>query len=202
MSIISQMNSKKLHIYIDESGDTGMKFEKGSSELFVVSLVCVENKNISQIEAFFAEIKGVLRIKQKELKFSQIPFNKKVYFYKQIRHADFFAFVFVYKKTLDKPFSWFILNAFTHLNFDNTKAIKIIIDGLDKNKITGNDIKIIRHTFKGIRVKIIFTDSKKNIFLQLSDMLAGLVHSIDRGKGDYADSLKDIEVKVKITRFG
>lgn len=82
------------------------------------------------------------------------------------------------------------------------ESIKIVIDGLDKNKVTDNDIKSIRHTLKGIKVKIIFTDSKKDIFLQLSDMLAGLAHSVEKGKNDYNNSLKTLANKVKITRSG
>ena len=44
------MQNKKIHIYIDESGDTGIKFDEGSSKLFVVSLLCVKNEILDKTE--------------------------------------------------------------------------------------------------------------------------------------------------------
>jgi hypothetical protein len=71
---------------------------------------------------------------------------------------------------------------------------------MDKNKISSNNIKTIRGIFKGIKVKIYFADSRKNIFLQLSDMLAGLIHSFFKENLNYKTSIKTLKNKIKITQ--
>jgi len=78
---------------------------------------------------------------------------------------------------------------------------KIIIDGIDDNKLTANNIKNIKTLFKELKPKIIFLDSRKSLFLQFSDMLAGLVHSIYKNKEDYNVLLKKLKDKVKITQI-
>lgn len=148
------MTQKKIHIYIDESGDIGIKFEKATSEFFVISLLCIENKNLPYLESFLCNTKDILNIKQKEFKFSQTTYIKKISFYKKIKDLDFLAHVFIYKKKVHKNFGWFLLNAFTYNDVTDIQSVRIIIDDLDKNKITKNDIKILRYTFKGIKVKI------------------------------------------------
>ena len=107
----------------------------------------------------------------------------------------------IYKKRIQKDFSWFIINSIKHLEVKFIKDIKITVDGLDKNKISNDNIKIIRNIFKGYKIKISFEDSKKNILLQLSDMLAGLIHSIYKDKSDYKVLLKIINNKIKITQI-
>ena len=195
------MNNKKINIYIDESGDTGIKFEKGSNNFFVVSLLIINNESLFETENVVNRIKDSLNIKQKELKFSQTPFNKKFSFFNKIKKIDFLGHIFIYKKKNQQKFSWFIIHSLKHLDFENIKNIKITIDGLDKNKLSDDDIKTIKNTYKGIRVKIIFEDSRKNILLQLSDMLAGLINSTNKNKSDYGVLLKIIEHKIKITRI-
>ncbi len=91
-------NNKKVNIYIDESGDTGVKFDKGSSRFFVVSLLIINNENLFKTENVINKIKDILNIKQKELKFSQISFNKKFSFYHKIKGVNFSGHVFIYNK--------------------------------------------------------------------------------------------------------
>lgn len=195
------MNNRKVNIYIDESGDTGIKFSEGSSRFFIVSLLIINNEDVSKTEGIINKIKDTLNMKQKELKFSQTPFNKKFSFFKKIKKVDFIAHVFIYNKIVQQNFSWYISQSLKYLKFDDIKNIKITIDGLDKNKLTGDNIKTIGNIYKGIRVKIIFEDSKKNILLQFSDMLAGLVNSTNKNKMDYKVLLKMIENKIKITQI-
>jgi coenzyme F420-reducing hydrogenase delta subunit len=195
------MNNKKINIYVDESGDTGIKFNKGSSELFIVSFLYVNNSELEKIEQILKEIIHDLDIYPKELKFSSTSFKNKTLFLNRIKNLNFKAEIFVYKKYNKNGFYHFIKQSLENITIHPETTYKIIIDGIDDNKLTTNNIKNIKTLFKELKPKIIFLDSRKSLFLQLSDMLAGLVHSIYKNKEDYNVLLKKLKDKVKITQI-
>lgn len=195
------MGNKKINIYIDESGDTGIKFDEGSSEFFVVSLLFIKDEELSKIEKILKSIVDNLVIYPKELKFSDTSFKNKIIFYNMIKNVDFKANIFIYKKHIKRNFYYFIKWSLENIIIKPDTTYIITIDGIDENKFTSNDIKNIKLLFRLCKTKILFLDSKKNIFLQFSDMLAGLVHSIYKGKVDYEGSLKAIKHKIRITQI-
>lgn len=193
------MNNKKINIYIDESGDIGVKFDEGSSRFFVVSLLCVKNNERSKAETLLNSIIDNLNIYPKELKFSDTSFKNKCVFFNKIKHLDFSAYIFVFKKQEQKDFYYFIKQSLENIKIEPDVRYVITIDGIDSNKFTSSNIRNIRNMFK--KTTVTFLDSRKSIFLQLSDMLAGLVHSFYKNKKDYEKFLKLIKNKIKITQI-
>lgn len=72
--------NKKCVIYIDESGDTGIKTDKGSSLYFIISLVLVDHDESLKIKEQLFNIINKLNIKPKEIKFSKTSFKNKILF--------------------------------------------------------------------------------------------------------------------------
>jgi hypothetical protein len=192
---------EKLYIYIDESGDTGIKFDKGSSRFFVLALVHIKDTNLQKIYQELFNIILSLKINSEELKFSKTSFKNKRLFFKNIKKLDFIADIFIFNKQMKKDYSYYVLKCVNSLNINSKfKEILVTIDGIDENILTHQDVKQIKKVFKS-KVKIIFCNSIKNIFLQLADMLAGLIHSIYKDKNDYITMLKNVEGKIKITHI-
>ena len=187
----------KLYLYIDESGDTGIKFEKGSSVLFVLSIVIILEKNDTKLNTIFKK----LNLDSREIKFSKTSFKNKMLFFEGLKNLDFESEVFVFKKKRKINYMDYISVALNYTALHTkTKEVLITIDGLSENVIKNSDIKNIKLITK-VKTKIIFIDSTKSIFLQLSDMLAGLVHSIYKDKNDYNFLLQRLKHKVKITHI-
>lgn len=193
------MDNRKINIYIDESGDTGVKFDKGSSVFFVVSLLCIKYDDHIKTEKMLKGIVDSLNIYPKELKFSDTSFRNKGLFFNKIKNLDFMAHIFVFKKRTQKDFYYFIKNSLENIRIEPDIRYIITIDGIDSSKFTGSNIRNIRAMFK--KTTLTFLDSRKCIFLQLSDMLAGLVHSFHKNKKDYEKFLIMIGHKIKITQI-
>lgn len=83
-----------------------------------------------------------------------------------------------------------------NLNKDYSELL-IVVDGIDVNILDNKNIKEIKRIFN-IKTYIVFIDSSKNVLIQLSDMLAGLVYAVYRGKIDYDPILFKLKHKIKI----
>jgi hypothetical protein len=166
---------------------------------FVVSLLIINNENLFEIEKTLKDIVDSLNIYPKELKFSDTSFRNKGLFFSKIKDLDFMAYIFVFKKNMKQDFYYFIKNSLENIRIEPDIRYIITIDGIDSSKFTGSNIRNIRAMFK--KTTLTFLDSRKSIFLQLSDMLAGLVHSFHKNKRDYEKFLILIGHKIKITQI-
>ena len=54
------------HLFVDASGDDGLKFEKGSSSCFVASNLIVKTEDIKFNKSILAEIKRLMGAKAKD----------------------------------------------------------------------------------------------------------------------------------------
>ncbi len=192
---------EKLYIYIDESGDTGVKFETGSSELFIISIVIINADDLVNLNRELEGISNRLLFKSKEFKFSKILFRYKVLFFKSIYGLKFKAHAFIFTKHKKSAYINYLIQSLREIRLHEYSSESIVtIDGTDKNMFSNNDIKAVKNLTR-IKTKIVFCDSEKSNLLQLSDMIAGLVHAVYKNKGDYFDILKALQNKIKITRF-
>lgn len=188
-------------IFIDESGDSGFKIDKGSSAFFVVSLVIFENHE----EALFCDIeidklkKELSWNKNSEFHFKNNSDKIREIFIKRVSDFNFYYGCIVidkknyfFSKTLHSKSLFYqqvYQLAFEQIKENLHKAIVLIdknggadfIDELKKslkfvfNKNFANSIK-----------KIKIQDSKKNNLLQLSDYVAGIINrSFNNKKSDY-----------------
>jgi hypothetical protein len=60
-----------MHLYLDESGDTGFKFQQGSSRYFVVALVVVRDPN-ALADVLDEQRRAIDKLPGEELKFARL----------------------------------------------------------------------------------------------------------------------------------
>lgn len=191
---------EKLYIYIDESGDTGIKFDKGSSRFFVLALVFVKKDEMESVSRDVELIVSDIYENKSELKFSKTSFKNKIIFFKFIKKVNFEARVCIFNKSnLDISYEEYIIRSLRESVNLNKKYI-VYIDGLNKKNFSEKSISMIKKSFRNIK-KVQLLDSKKNYLIQLADMIVGLVHSIYKDKKDYDSILETLKNKIKITHF-
>jgi len=202
-------------VFIDESGDSGLKFNKGSSKFFVISLVVFEEN-----EEAFACDKRIETLKneigqnfKQEFHFKRNSHQTRKRFLKAVSPYQFFYYAIVMNKQKlyregfedKKSFYKYACN----LVFENAKekldqANVIMDDGRDpdfqrqlekylKSKMNGR-IKRIR--------KVKMQRSTSNNLLQLADYIAGIVNrSVSANKKsakEYRQMIAHREISVQI----
>lgn len=188
-------------VFVDESGDPGIKIQQGSSRHFVVALVIFQDHDEAQ--AADDRINLLRREMRLDPRF-EFRFNKcRRHFREQFLRADSPYEFFYYGIVINKDPAKLWGEGFKHkepfykyassLVFENAKAFldnaKVMIDGSGskdfrkqlerylKNRINDPGHRFIRN----IKVQ----DSSKNNLLQLADMIAG---AINRSLGTKADA--------------
>ena len=175
-------------VFIDDSGDTGFKFGRGSTRFFVIAMVIFDD----ELEAE----KTAVRIKElkRELKFSDVTefrFYKtrekyRIEFLKAINPFNFKVRALVVdkqkiysqelKKNKGKFYSYFIKEALKYSGGDILNA-KIKIDGSGDRTFRKNFISYVRRELdKNIMSHCKFSDSKSNVLIQMADMIAGSIN--------------------------
>ena len=202
-------------VFVDESGDSGMKGKDGSSELFVVAAVIfVENYDAEKCDKKIAEIaKRCFGGKTREFKFAKCCDDYRKKFLTGVAGQDFLyaAFVlnkskiwgegFLYKETFYK---------FTcKLLFENAKRYlkdaSVVIDKsgnrefrLQLEKYLKAKINTDREAIKSVRIEV----SHSNNLLQLADMVCGAVaRSYKENKkdcGQFRAIIKEKELGVSL----
>jgi len=177
-------------VFIDESGDPGFKVSKGSSLHFVVALVIFD-------EELYAE-EAALKIKKlrKKLKKSErfeFKFNKcsqelRKAFLNEIKSCQFRIRAIVFNK--EKIYSSYLrVNKENYYNFalrqvleHNNKTIsnaKLRLDGRGEKEFRRQLTTYLRRHLNLRTKKIIynlrFRDSRKDVLIQLADMIVGSI---------------------------
>lgn len=178
-------------VFVDESGDTGFKFNKGSSEYFVVTLVIFTDlEGAHRAEERIRKVRQALQLKADyEFHFSETPKRVKDSFFKQLAEEQFFFTSISINKKLLNSENFRIKETFYNyacrLVFQNAKPhlenAKVVIDG-SGSRIFKQQLStyLKKHTndeagqVKAIK-KVAIQDSKKNDLIQLADMVCGAV---------------------------
>ncbi len=181
-------DNKQSLVFIDESGDAGFKFGKGSSLYFIISAVVFED--------FLEAEKTAIAIKQlkRNLKFSddfEFKFNKdsqkvKESFLKAVKEFDFnIRYLIIDKRKIrsdelkNNKNSFYSYAIRMLLKYSNDKILNasIKIDGSGDRIFKKNFSVYLRKSLNSSEKRIIknlrFVDSKENVLIQLSDMVAG-----------------------------
>ena len=174
-------------VFIDESGDTGLKIERGSSKYFVISLVLFEdNEEAVSCDQRIQLLKRELRLSEKfEFKFRRLRKDQRIKFFEAVLPYSFFYFGIVinkeklygegfkvkesfYKYTCSLVFA----NAKPHL-----KDAIIIIDGTGSREFK-RQLKTYLRKKIGMSIikKVKLQSSEKNNLIQLADMIAGAIY--------------------------
>lgn len=178
-------------VFVDESGDAGLKLGRGSSEFFVLTLLIFrENEAAAAADGSVDVIRNELKLSPRsEFKFNKLRDAGRRYFLQSVAAHDFVYFSVVVNKakltgpgfTFKEPFYKYVCSLAFNNCREHLKDATIIIDGSGSREfrqqlqtyIKGkvNDKSDVRAYIKKIKIE----DSKKNNLLQLVDMVCGAV---------------------------
>lgn len=201
-------------VFLDESGDTGLKIEKGSSAIFIIVLVIFEDEE----EAVSAD-KAIQKLRQSlgfsdahEFHFTSTkPGIKKKFFETIARHNFTYHGVVIQKDLLSED----LFNArddfyryVSHMVFQNAKPYlhkaKVVLDKRGERSFTqtfGTYLKKKMNQERECIRKVVSQDSRCNNLIQLADMICGALkrcYSATRRDTCYKSMISHLEMSLQI----
>ena len=188
-------------VFLDESGDPGMKLSGGSSDLFIVTLVIFNDHDEAQAaDDRVRLLRQELGVNEAfEFKFNKMNRAFRTAFLEAVGGFDFFYFgIVLNKKRLHGPGFQFKQSFYKYtcsLVFENAKPhltdATVVIDGSGSrefrqqiNTYLRRKINDKKATVRIIR-KVKVQDSHRNNLLQLADVVCG---AVARSYGEKADA--------------
>lgn len=186
-------------VFIDDSGDPGFKFDRGSTRYFVVLLLIFENELAAE-EAItiIKNLRNSLNFRDNtEFKFQKSSREIRMEFLEAVNQCNFEVSALIIDKTEVDPgavppetsfYQYALEKALKHPQSSVSNA-KIWIDGSGNHAFKKNFIAQLRRRVNTGSRKIIkrcaLADSKSNVLIQMADMLAGAIRrSLDATKND------------------
>jgi hypothetical protein len=187
-------------VFVDESGDSGLKLDSGSSRFFAVSLVVFEDYEEAQAaDDRITLLRREMRLDPRfEFKFNKCRQDFRTRFLSAVAPYEFFYWGIVVNKDPAKLWG----EGFKHkdslykytsgLVFQNAKAYlnnaTVVIDGSGSREFRDQLQRYLKRRINdpGQRTisKVKIQNSASNNLLQLSDMIAGAVHRSFGEKND------------------
>lgn len=172
-------------VFIDESGDSGFKLDRGSTPVFAVALAAFASAEEAQrTDAIIRKALVDLRVKP-EFKFSKAHNHVRDRFFEAVHNCNFRVRALVVQKELihsgrlrtsKEEFYQFFVK--TMLKFDNglLQDARVVIDGSGERTFR-QDLKahLARHTTRGAIRDIRLKASHGDPLVQLADMCVGAV---------------------------
>jgi len=172
-------------VFIDESGDSGFKLDKGSTPVFAVALAAFAyHKEAARCDHIIREALADLRVKP-EFKFSKARDSVRDAFFDAVLGCDFRVRCLVVQKELirsgrlrssKEEFYQFFVK--TMLKFDDglLNDARVVIDGSGERTFR-RDLKkhLTRHTAPGAIRDVRLKASHGDPLVQLADMCVGAV---------------------------
>lgn len=188
-------------IFIDESGDPGFKTSRGSSPHFVIAMVVFDDD--LEAEEVALKIKRLRQSLKKSDKF-EFKFNKcnkelRLAFLEEIRSCKYRIRAIIFDKEIiysnylrdnKENFYNFSLRQVLEHNHDTIKDAKIRIDGLGekffRQQLTLYLRQYLNSKTKKVMKNLRFKDSKKDVLIQMADMIAGSIRRYyDKNTNDW-----------------
>lgn len=172
-------------VFIDESGDPGFKVEKGSSPIFVTSMVIFDSSdNASIAQEKILELRSKLGVKP-EFKFNKCRSSFRDDFFDMLEGCTFRTRYVVVRKDIiyspalrtakDSFYKFFIRSMIEH-DGGALKDAKIVIDGSGDRTFKRTFCSYLKRNLrKGCASSIVLKDSAKDPLVQLADMSAGAI---------------------------
>ena len=201
-------------IFIDDSGDPGFKFDRGSSRYFVIACIIFDSKiSAEYTSASIKMLKEQMKWKQeREFKFHRANDEQKKLFFNAIRKHNFkIRAVIVDKTKIIEPtlrksesfYDYVIKEALN--NFNDMKMARISLDGSGNKSFRKKSTSEIRKTINKKNRRMVdfrLVDSKSEVLIQLADMVAGGINAkYDKTKRFKHDYLKTIKSLVDSIQF-
>lgn len=188
-------------VFLDESGDPGMKLQQGSSEYFFVTLVIFEDhEEALRADHHIAALREQLRLDASfEFRFNKMNYRLRTRFLRELCGFDFCYYAIAVKKgqltARGFHFSESFYKVACRYVFTNAKTVLrdavVVIDGSGSRVFQRQLVTYLR---RGINPrapgdshirKIKVEDSHRNNLLQLADMVCG---ALARSYGDKPDA--------------
>jgi hypothetical protein len=164
-------------VFIDESGDPGFKLEKGSSPIFVISMVAfADAKKAQQAGSVIDKLRAKLRVRP-EFKFNKCKRDYKDAFFVAVQDCAFrVRFVVVDKRriksaalrSVKESFYKFFVRMMMQYDGGRLKDAKVVIDGSgDRTFKKQFKAYLRRHLARGCVRSCELKDSRRDPLLQL-----------------------------------
>lgn len=194
-------------VFIDDSGDPGFKLNKGSTSHFIIAMVIFDDELEAEKTAVaIKELKREIGLNDNaEFRFFKTCQDYRVKFFKKVNKFNFRIRCLVVDKKIiysdelksnkNSFYAYFIKETVKKSN-DTILNAKIRIDGSGDRIFRNNFFTYLRRELNSNDKKVMknckMNDSKRNVLIQMADMVAG---SINRAQNkDKSDSrlYKDI----------
>lgn len=178
-----------MHVFIDDSGDGGFKFESGaSSHLVMAAAVFRDPKQIESLKYALQACK-ILNNHKPEFKYAKTKERVKDCFFDCTEHIDYdLRVIFMDKSKLyslklrssPSALKSFAIRMLLTKNCNQIRRAKIVIDGQDTKGFGIEDrdylMRMVNRESPGTIRDVKFDDSKFSAGIQLADMAAGAVN--------------------------
>ena len=204
-------------VFIDESGDTGLKFGSGSTDYFVVALVAFnDHLEANAADKKISELRAELNLAQDyEFHFSDNSDTVRERFFGAIGNFEFFYFCIVINKRkltgkgfkFKEPFYKYTCG----LVFESAKPhldnATVVIDGSGSREFRLQLGTYLRRRINSDKAnckyigKVKIQDSHRNNLLQLADMICGAISRRYRNRDDsekYRKMISHREIYVQL----
>ncbi|WP_307153744.1 DUF3800 domain-containing protein [Rhodopseudomonas julia] len=174
-----------MYVFIDESGDPGFKLERGSTPIFVTSMVVFQNSSDAQETGLhIAALRSRLRI-QPEFKFNKCSGSVRDAFFEGLSKQEFSVRAVVVQKhlihsealrTVKESFYKFFVRMMMQNDGGVLRDAKVVIDG-SGDRLFKKQLRayLRQHIETGSVRKWDLKDSTRDPLIQLADMSAGAI---------------------------
>jgi hypothetical protein len=207
-----------VHVFVDESGDSGMKLDGGSSRwLIIAACIFTTQESMESMSTAIQMCREDLgRRSAFEFKYAKTTRKAKDAFFSAIQDQDFVLRAILIDKRLlwsrhvtssaDNLHTFAITQLLTHTD-GFIKDAKIVIDGKDTKTFEFRSSTVFRKQINAAAPdtvsRVVFADSYRNRLIQLADMCAGAIRrSQDESQGTARQHLAIISRHAKYPQGG
>ena len=178
-------------VFVDDSGDAGMKLDRGSSRYIVMS-ACIFRDPL-QIEALKTRSEALANHhgQKPEFKYSKTKKKLKHQYFDSMRELDFSVrIIWADKATLYSPrltsdgssLKAYLIKMLLERNWGTIRNAKVVVDGHDLAAFGVPDqqylMGLVNKEAPGTIHSVKFDDSSRNRAIQLADMTAGATYCL------------------------
>lgn len=193
-----------MFIFLDESGDTGFKFRRGSSDFFVVSMVITEIPEA--IDEAVRNLRDTLGYREyHEFKFSKSSQRVREEFLKRVSRLSIRVRTLIIDKRLmtqsrlrdQESFYEFVIKLLVSRPFAQISNATLVIDESDRSRRNQRSLAARIKKASGsespdlIR-SVKYWNSRSHGGLQVADMICGAVMAAMNGEGAYLEIISRV----------
>ncbi len=179
-----------VHAFLDDSGDGGVKFDRGSSTHLVMAMVVfAQNDHLEATSRAIKRLQEQRRFRPgDEFKFARCKDRAKIEFFREVEPFNYAIRAIV----IDKRRLWatwkseaetvkhFAMRQLLTHHYGQLADVRLVIDGQDRRALEKPTSDALRDEVNaqtpGTIKRVSFADSRREVMLQMADMVAGSIH--------------------------